>query len=159
MLTVMSSDKNPLTQAEFDAIYAKVPRLSVEVIIRNSNNEGYLTKRDYATGITAACTGQWHLPGGTVRFAEPLITTVRRIAHKELGIEVEAALNTGYIEYPSHYNHGMDSPVGIVFEATKYTGEPTPKSDSKSGGWFSKLPPDMHADQDVFLIQNKYVVA
>jgi len=33
---------------------------------------------------------------------------------RELSIDVRAAANRGYIEYPSYYLTGLDSPVGLV---------------------------------------------
>jgi ADP-ribose pyrophosphatase YjhB (NUDIX family) len=145
-------DNNPLTQEEFDSIYSKVPRLTVEIIIKNDTGEIYLTKR-----AIEPCKGQWHLPGGTVRFGEPMREAVKRIALRELGVNVDDIKNNGYIEYPSHYLNGLDSPVGIVFEIIKYTGKLKVNEEAINGGWFSKLPVDMHADQDTFLVQNGYL--
>ena len=59
--------------------------------------------------------GLWHLPGGTVRFGEPLADAMRRVAAAETGMNVDAGPLLGYIEYPSHYLAGLDSPVGIAF--------------------------------------------
>lgn len=146
------SEKHPLTQEEFDVIYSKVPRLTVEIIVKDKNGAIYMTKR-----AIEPCKGHWHLPGGTVRFGEPLIEAVRRIALRELNINVLQAENKGYIEYPSHYLHGLDSPVGIVFEVTKYKDEPLVNNEASNGSWFTELPENAHADQDKFLIQNKYL--
>ena len=63
------------------------------------------------------CQGLWHLPGETVRFGEPLVEAVKRVAQDELGIAVSAGEMLSYIEYPSHYNNGLDSPVGLTFRA------------------------------------------
>ena len=107
----MTSTEHPLSKVEFDTVYSKVPRLTVEVIISNEAGSIYLTKR-----ALEPCKGQWHLPGGTVSFGELLFEAVRRIAKRELGIDVIKADSVGYIEYPSHFENGLDSPVGIVFE-------------------------------------------
>lgn len=148
----MANNDHPLTQQEFNSIYSRVPRLTVEVIIKNVNDEIYLTKR-----AIEPCRGQWHLPGGTVRFGEPMTDAVKRIAKRELGINVERLQNNGYIEYPSHYKNGLDSPVGIVFEVTDYSGNPTINQESQNSGWFNKTPDNMHADQDAFLLSNNYL--
>jgi len=150
----MSQNNHPLSQKEFDDIYSKVPRLTVEVIVKANDGNVYLTKR-----AINPCKGQWHLPGGTVRFGESLVDAVKRIAERELGIAVESLQNIGYIEYPSHYNKGLDSPIGIVFEVTKYAGAVKANSEAKNGDWFTKLPKPIHADQDNFLIQNGYLSA
>lgn len=147
----MRPQENPLTQKEFDEIYAKVPRLTVEVIVKNDGGI-YLTKR-----AIEPCRGQWHLPGGTVRFGEPMTEAVKRIASRELGIHVEQTENIGYIEYPSHYKHGLDAPVGIVFEVRKYSGKLKPNPEAEEGDWFRKLPEPIHADQDEFLLRRGYL--
>ena len=148
----MTKGEFPFSRDEFDAIYAKVPRLAVEVIVKNGLGEIYLTRR-----AIEPCRGQWHLPGGTVLFGEPLAEAVKRVALRELGIRVTEIEPKGYIEYPSHYLHGMDSPVGIVFEVVAYGGELTPNDEADGGGWFSRLPDPMHADQDAFLMANGYL--
>ena len=117
----MSNHSHPLTPDEFRDIYSKVPRLTVEVVIRSPAGV-LLTLRDIEP-----CRGLWHLPGGTVRFGEKLFDAVRRVAATELGIDVVAAHPLGYIEYPSHHENGLDSPVGIAFDVVDYTGVPTPR--------------------------------
>ncbi|MEI6477447.1 MAG: NUDIX hydrolase [bacterium] len=144
--------ENPLSQEEFDSIYAKVPRLTVEIIVKNDSGAIYLTER-----AIGPCKGKWHLPGGTVRFGEPMVEAVARIAKRELSIEVTASQNVGYIEYPSHYLHGLDSPVGIVFEVTAFDGELAVNAEASHGGWFTAVPECMHEDQDVFLIERRYL--
>lgn len=148
----MSKNGHPLTQEEFDTIYAKVPRLTVEVIVKNGANSIYLTKR-----AIEPCRGQWHLPGGTVRFGETMTEAVKRIAQRELGIDVEQSKNVGYIEYPSHYKNGLDCPVGIVFEVESHSGTLRPNNESQESGWFTEVPENMHADQDQFLLTNNYL--
>ncbi len=64
----------PLTEEEFREIYSKVPRLTVEVIVQSSRGI-LLTKR-----ASGPCSGLWHIPGGTVRFGEPLVAAVSRVA-------------------------------------------------------------------------------
>jgi ADP-ribose pyrophosphatase YjhB (NUDIX family) len=150
----MTKLEHPLSQEEFDSIYAKVPRLTVEIIVRDADSALYLTKR-----AIELCKGQWHLPGGTVRFGEPMTEAVKRIAKRELGIDVKLSKNIGYIEYPSHYLRGLDSPVGIVFEIKDYSGEFVANEESSNASWFKYVPPRMHADQDNFLIKNNYLVS
>jgi hypothetical protein len=148
----MTSQEHPLSQQEFDSIYSKVPRLTIEIIVKNDENHIYLTKR-----AIEPCKGQWHLPGGTVRFGELMIEAVQRIAKRELSIDVESSKNVGYIEYPSHFEHGMDSPVGVVFEIENYSGKLITNNESQGSGWFLRVPKDMHADQDQYLLQNGYL--
>jgi ADP-ribose pyrophosphatase YjhB (NUDIX family) len=148
----MTDNGHPLTPEEFDAIYARVPRLTVEVILRDEQGRVYLTKR-----AIEPCVGQWHLPGGTVRFGEPLTEAVKRVARREVGVTVQDMVQKQYIEYPGHYLHGLDSPVGIVFEVISFEGTPTVNDEAAAGGWYEKLPQPMHADVDKFLVKHKYI--
>lgn len=151
-MTNETGPTGPLPEDEFRAIYSKVPRLTVDIVLRNATGAVYLTKR-----AIPPCQGQWHLPGGTVRFGEPLLGAVRRIARRELDIDVHAATGLGYVEYPSHYQNGLDSPVAMVFEVTGYSGVPDASSEAAGGDWFTVLPDRMHADEDRFLLDRGYL--
>ena len=131
----------PLAKDEFDRIFSKVPRLTVEVLITSSCRGILLALRD-----VDPCRGMWNLPGGTVRFGERLVDAVRRVAVDELGVSVEVGPLAGYIEYPSHYENGLDSPVGLVFRAQLLDqAEP-------HGQWFTVLPENMHEEQKQFFL-------
>lgn len=138
--------RGPLPQAEYEEIYAKVPRLSVEVVIV-SRDGVLLTRRR-----TGPCQGLWHIPGGTVRFGEPLTHAVQRVSRQELQLDVTVKGLLGYIEYPSHLARGIDWPVGLAFEtelAPSSVGRFQPRPDE--AGWFSQLPDQMHDEQKDFL--------
>lgn len=139
----MKPAPGPLPKDEFDRIFAKVPRLTVEVLIVAEEGRVLLALRD-----VEPCLGTWNLPGGTVRFGERLVDAVRRVARDELGICVRVGPQVGYIEYPSHYENGLDSPVGLVFRA-----EPDDRSRPR-GRWFSALPENMHEEQRRFLLEH-----
>jgi 8-oxo-dGTP diphosphatase len=132
-----------LPKDEFDWIFSRVPRLTVEVVISSPERGVLLALRDIEP-----CVGMWHLPGGTVRFGEPLTDAVTRVASEELGLSVSVGALLGYIEYPSHYENGLDSPVGLAFAAA-ITGGGQPPDVCK---WFRVLPEDMHDEQRQFLI-------
>ena len=87
----------------------------------------------------------------TVRFGERLTAAVDRVAHRELGIEVLESRMLGYIEYPSHWEKGLDSPVGIVFLVTRHAGTLAVSAEADAHGWFHALPAAMHAEQVRFL--------
>jgi ADP-ribose pyrophosphatase YjhB (NUDIX family) len=141
----MTSGEHPLAQQEYDYIYSRVPRLTVEVVV-HSNAGVLMTRRNIDP-----CRGLWHLPGGTVRFGEPLTEAVKRIARRELDINVKSTRLLGYIEYPSHYENGLDCPVGIAFEALAYDGDPRANEEAHGLDWFPELPTEMHAEQAQFL--------
>ena len=131
----------PLPKDEFDRIFSKVPRLTVEVLVTSEGRGVLLALRD-----VDPCRGMWNLPGGTVRFGERLIDAVKRVAADELGVSVRVGPLVGYIEYPSHYENGLDSPVGLVFDTKSLEGSPSP------GQWFTVLPENMHHEQKEFLL-------
>jgi ADP-ribose pyrophosphatase YjhB (NUDIX family) len=138
--------RGPLPQAEYEAVYAQVPRLTVEVVIASEAGL-LLTRRE-----TGPCRGLWHIPGGTVRFGEPLTAAVTRVAQQELGLEATAGALLGYIEYPSHLERALDWPVGMAFRtelAPSAVGKPFARPEVT--GWFSQLPDEMHDEQRAFL--------
>jgi ADP-ribose pyrophosphatase YjhB (NUDIX family) len=135
----------PLPKEEFDAIFSRVPRLTVEVVITSPERGVLLSLRDIEP-----CKGMWHLPGGTVRFGEPLVQAVARVARDELGLAVEVGEMLGYIEYPSHYENGLDCPVGVAF-AARIVDRQTSDTAPADVEWFNALPDNMHDEQKDFL--------
>ncbi|MGZ4228024.1 MAG: NUDIX domain-containing protein [Solirubrobacteraceae bacterium] len=146
ILSVTESSRPPgwLPKAEFDAIFSRVPRLCVEVVMCTPERGVLLMLRDIPPNV-----GAWHIPGGTVLFGERLTDAVRRVARDELGLDVSVGDLLGYIEYPSHYENGLDSPVGLAF-ATMPTaalvGDPP-----EGCAWFESLPAGLYAEQAEFL--------
>jgi ADP-ribose pyrophosphatase YjhB (NUDIX family) len=134
--------RGPLPKDEFDWIFSRVPRLTVEVVISSPDLGVLLSLRDIEP-----CRGMWHLPGGTVRFGEPLVEAVARVARDELGLTVDVGELLGYIEYPSHYENGLDCPVGIAFAAHGGEADQPPANCE----WFRTLPENMHDEQKDFL--------
>jgi len=142
--------RDPLPQTEYEQIYARVPRLTVEVVL--SSEEGVLLTLRQA----GPCRGLWHLPGGTVRYGEPLTDAVRRVATEELGTEVTIDGLLGYIEYPSHLERGLDWPVGVAFAAhLREPAEGQFRAQESLVRWFEHLPSAMHDEQRAFLREHR----
>lgn len=138
---------HPLTREEFDSIYAKVPRLTVEVLV--TTDEGILLTR---RGIEP-CRGSWHIPGGTVFFGETLHDAVRRVAQNELDVDVEVGDQLGVIHYANLLAAGYRGwPVGLVFAARIVAGVPSHTEQSEQVGFFRALPRDVMPDQAEFLV-------
>lgn len=135
-----------LPKADFDAIYSRVPRLCVEVILHDAERGIVLALRDIPPNV-----GAWHIPGGTVLYGEPVVDAVRRVARMELGLEVEVGELLGYIEYPSHVAAGIDSPVGIAFRASPIVTADAAPAMPDNCAWFTELPPGLYAEQREFL--------
>ncbi len=141
--------RGPLPQAEFEAIFSRVPRLTVEVVIADPSRGVLLALRE-----TGPCRGLWHLPGGTVRFGEPVRAAVARVADGELGVAVTATELLGFIEYPSHYENGLDSPVGLAFAAQPTGAAPDAERLRGRCRWFVSLPDEIHDEQHAFLTRS-----
>jgi 8-oxo-dGTP diphosphatase len=137
-----------LPKHEYEAIFSRVPRLSVEVIIAAEDRGVVLSLRDIPPN-----EGAWHIPGGTVLFGEPVVEAVKRVARAELGLDVDVGVDDllGYIEYPSHYENGLDHPVGLAFRTRPVGGLPTEDELPKGCAWFSRLPPGLYDEQREFL--------
>jgi 8-oxo-dGTP pyrophosphatase MutT (NUDIX family) len=137
-----------LPEDEFRAIYRRVPRLCVEVVIVDPERRVLLARRDIPPNV-----GAWHIPGGTVLFGESLADAVRRVARDELSLDMDPVELLGYIEYPSHYENGLDSPVGLAFR-TEPTSDTSLAPELPDGcGWFGRLPAGLYAEQREFLAQ------
>jgi ADP-ribose pyrophosphatase YjhB (NUDIX family) len=138
--------RGPFPKAEFDYLFSRVPRLTVEVVLYAKDRGVVLALRDIPPNI-----GSLHIPGGTVRWGERVTDAYRRVAFGELGIEVSAGELLGYIEYPSHYENGLDSPVGLAFLGQ--TAGPLPGEQELPPGsaWYQVLPSELYAEQREFL--------
>lgn len=137
-----------LAKDEYDAIYSRVPRLCVEVVIADPTRGVVLALRDIPPN-----EGAWHIPGGTVLFGEPLTAAVKRVARDELELDVSVGELLGYIEYPSHYENGLDSPVGLAFAAKPADGALDDERLARGCRWFSRLPEGLYAEQREFLVR------
>ena len=138
-------NRPPLPRREFEAISAKVPRLTVELILAGPSGI-WLTQR-----TEGSCGGLWHLPGGTVRFGEPFVEAVGRVGADELGVEVVAETLLGIIEYPSHLDAGIDWPVGLAVSCRLGGPEPVTTPHSQR---FGLLPLELHDEQRAFLLDH-----
>lgn len=125
----------PISYEEFKAIYSKVPRLCVDLIIHT--DQGYLmTLRENPRD---GWVGQWHFPGGTVYMYESLEDALRRKAEEELGIEIEIEKLLGYTEcHSERKERGFGYSVGLEFLCHITKGEP----DGRGGkvGFFTTPP-------------------
>lgn len=142
----MATKQKRLPKDVFDSIYATVPRLTVEVIVRTA--EGIvLTKRSIEP-----CKGQWHIPGGTVYFGESLSEAVQRVALDELGVTVASGRLLGYIEYPRMQADGYNGwPVGVAFEVHVLDGQLRGSDQGEEIGIFATVPPNTVSEQAAFL--------
>ena len=140
----------PLSQAEFDSIYARVPRLTVELVII-SDGGVVLAQRE-----SGPCMGLWTLPGGTVRYGEGLHEAVSRVTRDELNLCVTIETLLGWIEYPSHLDADIDWPIGMAFACSPAAVQDLTAANAR---WFSNLPAAMHEEQRNFLLHHGIVTS
>lgn len=138
--------KYPLTKKEFENIYSKIPRLTVELILKTK--EGVLlTKRAIEPYI-----GRWHIPGGTVYYKETLQDAVKRVAIDELGIRVKVKKFLGFIYYPNLIqDQGWDWPIGAAFDLAKTKGKYMINEQGGELKFFSEVPKNIVPSQGEFL--------
>lgn len=142
--------RGPFPKDEFDSLFSRVPRLTVEIVVFDPDRGVVLAVRDIPPNV-----GSLHIPGGTVRWGERVADGYTRVALDELGIPLRAGELLGYIEYPSHFENDLDSPVGLAFRAETDDGSPLPSGDQLPEGcdWYATLPPTLYAEQRTFLAQ------
>lgn len=104
---------HPLSQAEFDTIYGRVPRLCVEIIMVEPDGV-VLTKRAITPG-----EGLWHIPGATLRFGETLVDAARRVAQEECHVAIDDLEQLGVVEYV--FEGYPQRPVSVLYLAKPLT--------------------------------------
>ena len=77
--------RGPLPQAEYEAVYARVPRLTVEVVI--ASEAGVLLTRARSRSLPGPLAHPRAAPSAS---AKPLTAAVARVARQELGLDVRA---------------------------------------------------------------------
>lgn len=128
-----------LSEKDFHRIYQKVPRVTVDVIIKDRRGI-LLIKRSIKPDI-----GKWHLPGGTVNFKENLIDAAKRKAKEETGLQVRIKKFLGIFEYVKRWKEpGYEHVIDLVFLAEPIRGRL--KGNKKAGKvlkFFKRLPKNM----------------
>ena len=131
---------------EFKSIYSKVPRLTVDLTIKNT--DGILL----SLRTLPSWHNQWHLPGGTVFLGERVEEAVARVAKDELGIDITIEKFLGYNEFLSEKKErGFGFSVSLNFlcatEATEFVHD----EDASEVKTFTELPENTITEQKEFL--------
>ena len=140
--------RKPFTYKEFTAIYSKVPRLSIDVIVISKDGIA-LTLRS----ITPF-KNHWHIPGSTVLYGESATQTARRVAKHELGVTIHEPKLIGYIEYNEEPHRGFGRSLSLVFLAKLKSGKIKPDEDATNAKFFSKFPAKIIPTQKKFLAKH-----
>lgn len=94
---------------EYKAIYSRVPRLTVDVIIRSQDGIIFLLRKN------DGWEGMWHVPGSTVKFKETLEEAVKRTAREEAGVEVT---NLNFLDHMHFLDEETERGFGYTISAT-----------------------------------------
>lgn len=135
-----------LSKTEFDEIFSKVPRVTVEVICITEKGV-LLTLRAFGQW-----KGQWHTPGGGILKGESMVETVKRVASEELGVEVKVGEFLGVIEWLPENNNNYQG-YSLCFKVALKSEDI--KLDKQALDWdfFKKIPEKTIKEHKEFLIR------
>ena len=127
--------QKPFSYEEFQAIYSRVPRLVVEVVVQTEKGIVLTLRKD------ASWNNLWHLPGGTVFYKEYIEDAIKRIAREELSVEVTKQRFLDYLEYPSEeQQRGFGWSVGLAFLCTPNSALPELNEEGEKIEVFDYIP-------------------
>lgn len=137
------------TDEEYKNIYSQVPRVTVDLVVKNSQGILLSLRKKYGW------EGQWHLPGGTIYLGETVMDAVARVAQEELGIAVAVQEFLGYNEYPSELTErGFGYSISLVFLCSPLSKEIVLDAGAGDYKFFASLPENTIAEQKEFLLKN-----
>jgi ADP-ribose pyrophosphatase YjhB (NUDIX family) len=146
---VKKPKKLPL--ATFRNIYSKVPRLCVDLVVKNKGGV-LLTFRNIPP------SGKWHLPGGTVLFGESQRQTAKRVAKEELGVKLVGMKLLGVINFdPERYKEGVGHALSVCYLAS-VKGEVKLDRQALRYDYFKKAPRNFFVEQRRFLIEKGLIM-
>lgn len=139
-----------LSNKDYNFIYSRSPRLCVDLVIKDRRGV-LLALRDIEPHKDC-----WHLPGGRVRWREPVTDAIKRIAEQELNISVEVIRLLGYVEYLQERQNGSSRHTASIVFLVKMTGG-IPEScwQSKKIAFFKTQPNKVQREQGKFLTEHK----
>lgn len=117
----------------YNEIYSKVPRLAVELLIKNQDGVLWV-KRNISPG-----RGLWYIPGGTVLLDESIDDALKRVAREELGVEIEIIKFVKVIDWYKSKNV-TGHPISLVYEVRIIDGEIKLDNQSSEYKYFKDLP-------------------
>lgn len=139
-------NKKPFSSEEFRAIYSKVPRLCVDLVVK--------TPKGLVLSLRAIkpYKGKWHLPGGTVHYKESIVDAIQRVAKEEIHSRVKIRELLGYMEFPNEEKErGFGHTVTMAFLCFAEGTGLKPNEEALQIRIFRQLPPGLIKEQDAFL--------
>jgi len=138
-----------LPNEEYRRIFSRVPRVCVDLIIKDENLGVVLVKRTIPPAL-----GQWHLPGGGVLFGETLEEAVLRIAQNEIGIQVEVNKLAGVTDFFSDNVFGHD--ISLAFLVSPKSLDLRGSEQGENPAFFKTLPFPLVDEHKELLITLNY---
>lgn len=138
--------KTYLSEQDYNFIYTKVPRVCVDLFVM-SGRRIVFTKRSIEP-----YKDHWHLPGGRVRFREPINNAIRRIGNDELGIDFDVdAIGhlIGSCEFLSEVQEGNERHTVSLIYLINMTGK---ELNLKDGLLWEEIPNPFIPEQKEFLL-------
>ncbi|MDD2647017.1 MAG: NUDIX domain-containing protein [Patescibacteria group bacterium] len=136
----------PFSLKEFKQIYSKVPRLTIELVVKTKKGI-VLTLRDLPHWYN-----QWHIPGGTVLYNETIRRAATRISKEEIGVSVKIIKSIGFIEYPSERKErGYGRTIGLALLCKPESEKFKLNKEATKIAIFNKLPNNIISEQRKFL--------
>lgn len=129
---------------EFKKIYSKVPRLCIDLIVKNKDGI-LLTKR-----AIPPYKGYWHTPGGTLLLYEKINDAIQRISLDEFGSLVKIGELLGTMEFPS--DEITKHSVSVVYLVEPKSTEFKVNWQAKELKFFKKIPPKTIKEQKEFIL-------
>lgn len=141
-------DKRWLPEAEFRAIYSKVTRVCVDLIV-STRNGLIMTKRSVPPAV-----GMWHIPGGTILFGESIGAALTRIGRSEICLTPKQFELLGVIEYSeTEQERGMYT-IALAYLIPESSGQLCSSDQGLEFTLIKKLPENTIPEQKLFLKQH-----
>jgi len=141
----MKNKIKEISKEEFLSIYSKVPRLAVDLVLKNEKGIIF-TKRNIVP-----YKGKWHLPGGTVLLNERLNDAAKRVAKKELGLEIKITKVLGHLEYSEKNKQYARHTIAIVLLGEFSMGKIILNKEASKIKISKKIPKNFISKQKKFL--------
>lgn len=132
----MQKQPGKLPADEYRSIYSRVPRLCVDLLIRNEHGV-LLIKREIDPG-----KGLWHFPGGTLLRGERIEAAAVRIALEETNLSVTGLKLVGTMEFAEEDNLFFHT-ISLVYSAGQFSGQLQGGTQGKELAFFTILPDGM----------------
>lgn len=138
-----------LSPRDFKFIYRRVPRLCVDLVIRDRRGI-VLIQRDITPD-----RGRWHFSGGTVHFGESLEAAVRRFARDETGLAIKIVKVIDAVEYFRGKKFGHI--VSVVYLVRPVSGKLHGSIQGRNLAFFKSTPRNTVPEQRRFLIKHRLI--